>query len=60
MESIMAMDSDSIAIVGPDGARISDYGNTVWLRSAGVGHAVSPDMRRLINKYFENNYDTTY
>lgn len=45
---------------GPDGARISDYGNTVWLRSAGVGHAVSPDMRRLINKYFENNYDTTY
>ena len=45
---------------GPDGARISDYGNTVWLRSAGVGHTVSPDMRRLINKYFENNYDTTY
>ena len=41
-------------------SRISDYGKVVWLRESGVGHAVTPDMRRLINKYFENDYDTTY
>lgn len=41
-------------------SRISDYGKVVWLRESGVGHVVTPDMRRLINKYFENDYDTTY
>jgi pimeloyl-ACP methyl ester carboxylesterase len=40
-------------------SRISDYGKVVWLRDQ-AGHEVTADMRRLINKYFENDFDTTY
>jgi len=40
-------------------SRISDYGKVVWMRDQ-AGHTVTADMRRLINKYFENDFDTTY
>ena len=40
-------------------SRISPYGNVVWLRD-NVAHVVSPDMRRLVTKYFESNFDTNY
>ena len=40
-------------------SRISPYGNVVWLRD-NVGHVVTADMRRLITKYFESNFDTDY
>jgi poly(3-hydroxybutyrate) depolymerase len=43
---------------GPN-SRISDYGKVVWMRDQ-AGHTVTADMRRLINKYFENDFDTTY
>ena len=38
---------------------IVDYDRVIYLRDQ-VGHTVSPDMRNLVNKYFENNYDITY
>ena len=38
---------------------LADYGDVIFLND-NVGHTVSTDMRRLIQKFFENNYDITY
>lgn len=40
-------------------SRLVDYGNVIFMND-NVAHAVSADMRILINNYFENDYDITY
>ena len=40
-------------------SQISNYGDVIWLNDD-VGHVVSADMKRLLNKFLENNYDITY
>ena len=36
-----------------------DYGGVIFLNDD-IGHGISADMRRLLNKYLESNFDTTY
>lgn len=38
---------------------IVDYGDVIFMNDD-VGHTVSADMRNLINKYLEDNYNITY
>ena len=38
---------------------IVDYGNVIFLNDD-AGHQFSPDMARLVGKYFESNFDITY
>lgn len=38
---------------------LADYGDVIFLND-NVGHTVSADMRRLIQKFFESDYDITY
>ena len=40
-------------------SRLVDYGNVIFMND-NIAHAVSADMRILINNYFENDYDITY
>lgn len=49
-QSGVAYGTDSILV---------DYGDVVFLNDD-IGHGISADMRRLLNKYLESNFDITY